>query len=266
MAIITKIAVQQKNTNRYNLYLDEAYAFSVDEAVLIRFALKKGKELTDFDITQIQYEDDIRKAFNEAVHFLSFRMRSEGEIKKHLAKKEWNEPIIGAVLQTLREHQYVDDLEFAKAYVRTQVNTGKKGPQIIKQELLQKDVQNSYIENALTLYKTEDQILHAIQLGNKHAEKNKHLSEKILKQKLEQFLLTKGFSFDIISIAMEEIHFEKKDEEEWLSLVKQAEKADRKYQNLEGFAYKQKMKQALFRKGFSLELIDRYIDEKENRC
>ncbi len=71
------------------------------------------------------------------------------------------------------EHQYVDDLEFAKAFVRTQISAGKKGPYNIKQELLQKDISDSNIEEALSLYKKEDQIEHAIQLGNKYAAKNK---------------------------------------------------------------------------------------------
>ncbi|MBO0993394.1 recombination regulator RecX [Bacillus sp. SD088] len=263
MAIITKITAQKKRADRYNLYLDEKYAFSVDEAILIRNGLVKGKELADFEVVQLQYEDEIRKAYNEAIHYLSFRMRAEGEIKKHLAKKDCNEQVIEQVMQKLQEHRYVDDLEFAKAYVRTQINAGKKGPANIKQELLQKDISDAYIEEALALYKKADQIDHAIQLGNKYATKNKKLSEKILKQKLEQFLQTKGFPFSIITVAIEEIEYEKDEDEEWESLLKHGEKAHRKYQHLEGFEYNQKMKQALFRKGFEIDMIGRFLDQKE---
>ncbi|MBP1916513.1 regulatory protein [Lederbergia galactosidilyticus] len=263
MAIITKITAQKKRADRYNLFLDEKYAFSVDEAILIRYGLVKGKELADFEVIQLQYEDEIRKAYNEAIHYLSFRMRAEGEIKDHLAKKDWNIQVIEQVMQKLHEHQYVDDLEFAKAFVRTQISAGKKGPYNIKQELLQKAISDSNIEEALSLYKKEDQIEHAIQLGNKYAAKNKKLSEKILKQKLENFLQTKGFSFAIISVAIEEIDFEKDEDEEWQTLLKHGEKAQRKYQHLDGFEYRQKMKQALFRKGFELDMIDRFLDENE---
>ncbi|MFK4998264.1 hypothetical protein ACI2OX_15860 [Bacillus sp. N9] len=44
----------------------------------------------------------------------------------YLKKKEWEEPVIHAVLHKLKEQKYIDDLEFAAAYVRTQVNGGKK--------------------------------------------------------------------------------------------------------------------------------------------
>lgn len=261
MPIITKITTQKNSSDRYNIYLDEAYAFGIDEEVLIRYQLAKGKELTEFDITQIQYEDEIRKALNAAINFLSFRMRSKDEIRQHLKKKEWDEPVIHAVLLELAERKYVDDLDFASAYVRTQVNGGKKGPLNIKQELKQKGINDQLIERAMNEYSKEQQIDHAIQLGNKLAKQNSKLSELFLKQKIEQFLMTKGFPFSIISIAIEEIEYEKDEDDEWSALQIQAEKAHRRYKNLTGFEYEQKMKQALYRKGFSIEGIERYLSE-----
>lgn len=263
MPIITKISTQKNATDRYNIFLDEKFAFGVDEEVLMRFQLGKGKELSELEITQIQYEDEIRKAFNTAINFLSFRMRSESEIRTHLKKKEWEEPVIQAVLLKLNERQYIDDLEFASAYVRTQVNGGKKGPGTIKQELKQKGVADHYIEEALTKYDGEQQIEHAIQLGNKLTKQNSSLSERSLKQKIQQHLMTKGFPSNIISIAMEEIEFEKEDDTEWEALLVQGEKAHRRYKSLSGYEYKQKMKQVLFRKGFAIEIIDRFLQEKD---
>lgn len=46
MPFITKISTQKKNTERFNIFLDEKYAFSVDADVLVRFDLKKGKNWT----------------------------------------------------------------------------------------------------------------------------------------------------------------------------------------------------------------------------
>lgn len=43
----------------------------------------------------------------------------------------------------------------------------------------------------------------------------------------------------------------------------QGEKIYRKYSHLSGFEYKQKMKQALYRKGFSMDLIEKFLAEKE---
>lgn len=56
MAIITKITTQQKNQDRFNIFMDygkgkgEEFAFSVDSDVLIKFQLKKGWNLTIFPL------------------------------------------------------------------------------------------------------------------------------------------------------------------------------------------------------------------------
>ncbi len=82
MRVITKIARQKNNPERYNIYVNEEYAFPVDEAIIIQFGLTKGKILEEFDIQEIAYEDEIRKAFNKGLNFLSYQMRSEHEVKK----------------------------------------------------------------------------------------------------------------------------------------------------------------------------------------
>lgn len=261
MPVITKISVQKKNQNRYNIFLDNIYAFAVDEDVLIKHHLIKGKELSEHDITRIQHEDEIRKAYHSAIQFLSYRMRSSLEIRAHLQKKEWPDTIIGVVLKELTDRKYIDDFEFAKAYVRTYANSGKKGPLVLKRELMNKGVAEEKIVKALSEYNKEQQIADAINLGNKYANQNKKLSERMLKQKLEYTLSTKGFPPEVIQAAMEDIHYEKGEVLEWETLKAEAEKVKRRYKKYSGFEYRQRMQQALFRKGYTIGLINRFLEE-----
>ena len=53
MGKITKITKQVKNDERYNLFIDGKYAFSVDEAVLARFQLRKGLDVDELEISEI---------------------------------------------------------------------------------------------------------------------------------------------------------------------------------------------------------------------
>ena len=55
-------------------------------------------------------------------------MRSEAEVRLFLKKKEIEEPLINEVIHKLYPFNYLNDLDFAKAYVRTHVNGGNKGP------------------------------------------------------------------------------------------------------------------------------------------
>ncbi|WP_010677479.1 recombination regulator RecX [Bacillus timonensis] len=264
MAIIAKITTQKKNVERYNIFLDygkgEEYAFSVDQDILISFQLKKGMELDELDISEIQFEDEVKKAFNLALNFLSYRMRSTKEIIDYLKKKEVDDPIIPDVIHKLSEYKYINDEEFAKAYVRTQINTTTKGPEVIKQELFEKGINKDIVTKSLTLFTMDKQIEKAIKLILKTIPKNSKTSERQIKQKLEQTLIRKGFAWDVIQIAMDEATIEKDTDEEWVALQHHGMKAHRKYEKLDGWDYEQKMKQALFRKGFDLDMIEKFIN------
>ncbi|GLB59865.1 recombination regulator RecX [Cytobacillus sp. NCCP-133] len=268
MPIVTKITVQKKNKDRYSIYMDfgkgEEYAFSVDEDVLIKHQLKKGLELDKFALSQIGYQDDIRKAYNTAIQYLSRRMRSETEVRKHLAEKEVDEPVIQEVVHKLYTYQFLNDEEYAKAFVRTQMNTSDKGKGLIRTELKQKGISPKSIEEALEEYSWEAELETAKRLCEKQAQKLSRDSSKILKQKLEQMLMRKGFKFEIIQEAISKTEVEKEEDEELAALKFQAEKAKKKYARLPEFEYKQKMKQTLFRKGFSFDLIEQYLNEEGN--
>jgi regulatory protein len=269
VAIITKITTQQKNQDRFNIFIDygkgkgEEFAFSVDSDVLIKFQLRKGMELDDFSFMEIQYQDDIRKAYNKAVYYLARRMRSEKEIYDYLISKEIDEPVINEILHKLTAQKYINDEEFALAYVRTQANTTDKGPNVIKMELKEKGITEGILVQALEEYPLEQQIDKAAKISKKFYDKNNKESLKIQKQKLENLLLRKGYSYEVINIAVNEASIKNEDDEEMAAIRFQGEKAQRKFSKYSGFEYEQKMKQALYRKGFPIELIEIYLSEME---
>ncbi|MCM3569439.1 recombination regulator RecX [Neobacillus mesonae] len=266
MAIITKITTQQKNQDRYNIFMDygkgEQFAFSVDSDILIKFQLKKGMELDEFSIVEIGYQDDIRKAYNLAVQFLARRIRSEKEIRDYLNKKEVEHPVIHEVIHKLKGQKYINDAEFAKAFVRTMANTTDKGSDVIRMELKEKGIAEEIQNQALAEYPKEQQIEKAIKIGEKFFKKPSKDSIKIQRQKLEQQLLRKGYSFEMIQIAIQET-INEEEEDELEAIRYQGEKAHRKFAKYTGFEFEQKMKQALYRKGFSINLIEKFLSEIE---
>ncbi|AZB41889.1 recombination regulator RecX [Bacillus sp. FJAT-42376] len=266
MAFVTKITSQQKNAERYNIYLDygkgEEFGFGVDEHTLIKFGLAKGKELSDLDIAEITTGDQIRKAYNSALDYLSYRMRSTKEIKQQLEKKEFQPETIQEVLHQLDESGLTNDQQFADAYTRTQWQAGK-GPDVIKQELFQKGIAQTQIEQALSLYGHEDQLDAAMVHAEKFLRKNHAISTIQVKQKLEQLLVRKGYSFNLVSEVLRSVDYGNNQNEEREALAKQAAKVSSKYNNGQDYANRQKMKQYLYRKGFPIELIDEYLENPD---
>ncbi|MCU9614639.1 recombination regulator RecX [Caldibacillus lycopersici] len=268
LPVIKKITVQKKNKERYNIFFEngneEAYAFSVSEDVLLKHQLMKGKELSEADMQEIFFREEIQKAYNQAINFLSYRMRSEKEVYQHVTEKGYSIDIVKEVIVRLKNNQFINDREFAMSFVRTQINTGDKGPKVINGVLKEKGINVEIIEEAVSLFSPELQLEKAEKLCRKWIQKKKQSSLPKLKLDLQAMLVRKGYVGGIanqaIGIALEDVD----EDQEWNAIVVQGEKAWNKYHLQENGARRLKVKQFLFRKGFPLELIDRFLAEKQS--
>ncbi len=265
MRVITKIARQKNNPERYNIYLNEEYAFPVDEAILIQFGLTKGKVLEEFDIQEIAYEDEIRKAFNKGLNYLSYQMRSEHEVKKKLSSLEFGEAVILEAIQKLKSYGFLNDESYSKALLNTKKATMKKVPRAIRQDLMKKGIDKSLQDEVLETFSHEEQVKLATQLAEKVIRSEKKKTPSQINTKIQDFLMRKGYSFTIVDEVLGQIEIEQA-EDEWQALLDaQGEKVWKKYAaKYTGYELKMKTKQALYQKGFPVEIIDRFIEEKEN--
>lgn len=264
MPVITKITRQKKNVERYNIYLDESYAFSVDESVLIKHQLTKGKVLETFDMDDLIYEDEVRKAFSSALNYLSYRMRSEQEVKTKLLENGFGEAVALEAIRKLLDYNYLNDEEFSKALVSTEKRSSKKGPTAIKQSLKKKGIAEETQQTVLDTYSEEEQLEIAKGLADKVMRTGSKLTPSQQKRKIQDMLARKGFSFAISKqvIAQFDEEFEVEDWDQ--KLADQGEKAWRKFgSKYKGRERRQKVKQQLYGKGFPLDIIDAFIDQKE---
>lgn len=264
MPIISKITQGKKNPERYNIFFEDKYAFSVDEAVLVRHQLTKGKELDQWTIEEINFEDEVRKAYNKALYYLGFRMRSEGEVRQKLKEKEYGDAVIDEAIKKLYTHNFLDDQQFSEALMRTQINSGKKGPRAIQQDMQKRGIDKQMQKDVLDSYSEEEQLEIAKSLAEKIAIKEKMKTPSQIHQKISDTLLRKGYNYSLIKLAIEELDLEK-DDDQWSEIVmEQGDKLWRKHSSkLTGYDLKSKVKQGLYQKGFPGEVINDYLDKKE---
>jgi regulatory protein len=265
LPVITKITQQKKDSERYNIFLDEKYAFSVDEAILVKFGLTKGMTLDDWSIDDMVYEDEIRKAFNRALHYLGFRMRSEHEVKKKLLDAGYGEAVVREAIVKLRNLGFLNDETFSEALLQTQKNASSKGPRAIRQELQKKGIGKELQAQVLESYSEDEQLQIATKLAEKAANANRAIAPAQLKQKIQNALLRKGYSFDIIKQALEGIDFDR-EEDEWTGITDSVgEKAWRRYSSkFSGRNLNNRVKQAMYQKGIPFDRIEAFIEKKEN--
>lgn len=265
MPVITKITQQKKDIERYNIFLDEKYAFSVHESVLVKFGLSKGMSLEDWSIDELVYEDEIRKAFNRALHYLGFRMRSEFEVKKKLLELGYGEAIVLEALVKLKNLGFLNDETYSEALLQTRKNSSSKGPKAIQQEMQKKGVGKELQLKVLESYSEDEQLEIATKLAEKTAHANRSAVPAQLKQKIQNALLRKGYSFELIKQALANVNFDR-EEDEWTVITDSiGEKAWRRFSpKLSGRDLRDKVKQAMYQKGIPFDRINQFIDKKEN--
>ncbi|WP_062052164.1 recombination regulator RecX [Bacillus sp. JCM 19034] len=265
MVSITKIEVQKNNKSRYSIFINrgqgEEYGFSIDEDILIKFRLHKGQQIDEQELLELIEADEERKVYHLAVHYLSFRMRSKKEIREYLLKKDKLEKYIDIAIRKLEEEKLLNDQEFARAYIQTKLLTQTKGPLKLKQELKEKGVNESIIHAQLAEIPLEHWIEKCKKWVEKKGNHSSRLSRRAKKDKLIGQLYAKGFSDTMISEALKGEQGIEKGDDEWEAICYQGEKIKRKYRHLKGWEFKQKCKQALYRKGFTLDLIDQFLEE-----
>lgn len=267
MPVIAKITQAKKTKNRFHIYVErnkkEEYAFSVSEDLLVNEQLLKGKELSEADIGRLRKKDDADKAMQKSLNYLSYRMRSETEVTSYLKDLEVGDEDIDDIMQRLRKLDFLDDRRFAESYVRTKRDTGKKGPMLIEQELMQKGISKALIHKALEEYPEELQLEHAVKMVEKKQTSYKKEGPKKKEQKLMQFILQRGFSQSVAARAVSAAEIEEDPEAEWQGLNKYAEKAWKKFSGKEDWERNQKVKQYLYSRGFTMEQIEQWLDAKK---
>lgn len=194
MKKITAIQVQKRNPNRVNIHLDGEYAFGL--ARIVAAWLHTGQTLDEAKIAQLQAEDARDRAMQQAMLFLSFRVRSEKEIRQNLSKHEIPDAVIEETLDRLRENGFADDKQFASAWVENRNTFRPRGRRALTLELRQKGIQEADIESALI--EINEEAL-AYEAGLKKARKLKVQEWSEFRKKLSDFLARRGFSYSVIA-------------------------------------------------------------------
>jgi len=259
---ITKI-MAQKRSGRYNVYLDDKYAFPISESVMIKFSVFKGMEVDDALAAEMIAADDVAKAYSRALDYLSHQLRTEKEVHDKLRDEEIDEDVITATMAHLRELRLLSDEQYAAAYVRTAKRTSDKGPRVIRQKLRQKGVGEQLIDDALAgQFTADDRLENATELAKKLAKRYHNQAFKTMQQKVRQGLMTKGFDNEIVTAAIDAIDLEPDVDDQWDALVNQGEKLWRRNRKYAFSERRLRTKRNLYQKGFLMEDINRFIDEQ----
>lgn len=261
---VTKIQVQKRRKDRFNVFLNGSYAFPVSEAVLVKTGLRKDLVLSPEELAEIKRLNAEQDAYTAAVDYLSYSLRSEKEVREKLREEDIPPEAIDTVIERLKSQLYINDRIYGESYTRTAANINRKGPLIIAQELKGKGLNQELIDEVLLQYPEADQRENAVKLAEKQLKKQHRSSAREAANKTRLYLQQKGYPREVVDEVMAAIDTEKPEDEEWEALKQQGEKAWTRYaRKAEGHELQQKVRASLYQKGFPGDLISRFIDEKK---
>lgn len=229
---------------------EDTATLPVHEELVLKFRLVEGKILTGGEVAELNSKLGFGKAYSYAIYLLGRQQYPTLEISSKLTAKEFPPEIVAEVIAKLLELQLLDDKQYAASYVQHQSILGKKGPAALRRELKKKGVKESDIDEVLSNFTEEQELVAAAKLAAAAQRKNRSYGPRFLKQKIKQYLMEKGFSKEVADRVLADLDFE--DEEDSV-LRSQLEKLLVRHGKLEPYPRRQKVVQALMRKGFSYE-------------
>jgi len=143
------------------------------------------------------------KFYNKALHFLSFRPRSEKEIRDYLKKNKSDEETTLLIIEKLKDYKFLDDLEFSRRWLEQRTKINLKSKRIIELELKQKGITKEIIDEIKIKANDDKEI--ALKLAEKRFERFKNEPRQKQYEKMFRFLSSKGFDYDTIKQVVDRI-------------------------------------------------------------
>jgi len=197
---ITALRFQKRNENRVNVYLDGQFAFGL--AAIKAARLRVGQTLSDDDVARLQQQDKVERAYERALNFLSYRPRSEAEVRRNLRKKDLEDEIIEATVERLTRAGLLNDWEFACYWVENRLQFKPRGARALRHELREKGVSASIIAKALD---DLDEEAAARKVAEARVRRLAHLEPRDFRRKLGAHLARRGFSYAVIEPLIDEM-------------------------------------------------------------
>lgn len=248
--------IKKKKNGEYQITLSNQMVLSIYAETIIKYNLLANKKFDEKYWQEIINFNNEYKAYYEAIKYLNAKLRTKKEIVAKLEKNGYLKSTIANVIAKLEQQNYINDELYIKSFIADQINLALNGPQKIKRTLQNLGFNMNLITQYLEEYSDdlwEEKIRKII---NKKIKANHNLSKISLINKIKINLLNLGYSQDLINKGLQDIEIVDDYNALEKEYQKELRKLSRKYKDKE---LETKLKYNLYKKGFSLEKIERVM-------
>jgi regulatory protein len=205
--VVTGIERQKRHRERVNIYIDGQFAFGLHAEVLLKYGLRKGDELDERTLGAITAEEEGNLAKRHALRLLSYRMRSEQELRTRLREKEFPPLTIDGVISHLRTAGLIDDRAFARSFIHDEQMRKPTGHRLLERQLRQKGIAPEIIGEALTelgVLAGEEVIALAAarKILARRTASRKQVDPRAQQKRIADFLTRRGYAWPVVSAVL----------------------------------------------------------------
>lgn len=202
MSKITAIRFRQDRGKRVNVFLDGRFAFSLAAEVAVKQGLQVGQELSTSHIEALAGSDNFHRCLAAAARYLSYRPRSEFELRERLYRRGFDGDSVEAALAKLKEQGLVDDTAFAQFWKDNRESFSPRSRWLTKLELRQKGVAQEVIDRVADVIDDDDSAYRAAVNKARSLPKSDYQG---FRYRLGEYLKRRGFSYGVISHTVERV-------------------------------------------------------------
>lgn len=190
--------IEQSKGNRYRVFGDDGFLFSLYGKELKEYHIKENTELEDAHIHFILQEIIYKRAKDRALFLLEGRPYSVAMLKQKLHDNEYPETVIDQVIAFLQKYHYLDDTEYIHMYVEAYSN--KKSRKQLVYDLIRKGISKDMIDTYFEEFAYSEQ--NCFEKQFERYIRGRDLEDIAVKQKIFRYFYRKGFQPSLIEEAL----------------------------------------------------------------
>lgn len=168
--------------------------------VIMKYNITKGQELSETILIDALSEQQLKDTKLAAYNYVSYKPRSEFEVRQRLERKEFSSDSIDKAIEFLYEFNFLNDEEFANMFVKNFIKKTPSGEFKLKQELLKRGISEDFINKSIAEYYPSNKALEmAEEAAKKHLKKVSHKPKVKQKKLISDFLARRGFDWDVVN-------------------------------------------------------------------
>lgn len=245
------------------LFDESEIIVELSDHVIKKYNIEKEKVIDRQTFDVLKDYEQITRAYNKALKYLTFKDYSESLMRKKLMDSgDYDDAQLDATLDLLKEKNLINDEAYAIQYIHRCIKLGIGINKAIY-NLRSYEISSDIIDRCLKEIDDDDEYNGAIDLIESLYKNTNSFSHMALLKRIRDKLYVKGFTADTIERAMSDFDFQYCDEDEKLALQKDYDKALTRYgKKMKDHQLYEKLIDVLLRKGYNYENIKKLINTK----